>query len=199
MSRAICHPPGWRPFAKKFFPGENPVGRRIGLGGSKIPADIEIIGVARTTLYNSLKETETPPVAYTQDVSGLDRVHFEVRAAGDPLALVNAVRRAVHRASASVPVSEVSTQAARIDQTISQERTFAYLCACFAALALAIACVGLYGTMAYAVARRTNKIGIRMALGAGRRRIVWSCGKCSRGGPPGWRLDWPWLGQLRGS
>ena len=79
----------------------------------------------------------------------------------------------VHRASASVPVSEISTQAARIDQTISQERTFAYLCACFAVLALVIACVGLYGTMAYAVARRTNEIGIRMALGAERRRIVW--------------------------
>jgi ABC-type antimicrobial peptide transport system permease subunit len=72
-----------------------------------------------------------------------------------------------------VPISEVSTQAARIDQTISQERTFAYLCACFAMLALAIACVGLYGTMAYAVARRTNEIGIRMALGAERQRIVW--------------------------
>ena len=163
-------------FAKKFFAGENPIGRRIGFGGSKKPADIEIIGVAKTTLYNSIKETETPPVAYvpyTQDLGGLGRVHFELRTAGDPLALVNAVRETVHRASASVPVSEISTQAARIDQTISQERTFAYLCACFAVLALVIACVGLYGTMAYAVARRTNEIGIRMALGAERRRIVW--------------------------
>jgi predicted permease len=162
-------------FAKRFFAGENPVGRLIGLGGKK-QADIEIVGVAKTTLYNSIKETETPPVAYvpyTQDLPGLSRVHFELRTAGDPQSLIHAVRQTVQRASANVPLSEVSTQAARIDQTISQERTFAYLCACFAVLALAIACVGLYGTMAYGVARRTNEIGIRMALGAERQRIIW--------------------------
>jgi macrolide transport system ATP-binding/permease protein len=162
-------------FAKRFFAGENPVGRWIRLGGPNQP-EVEIVGVAKTTLYNSIKETDTPPVAYlpyTQDLAGLGRVHFELRIAGDPQSLSSAVRQTVHRASADVPISEVSTQAARIDQTISQERTFAYLCACFAILALAIACVGLYGTMAYAVARRTNEIGIRMALGAERRRILW--------------------------
>ena len=97
---------------------------------------------------------------------------FELRAAGDSLALVPAVRQMVHDASPNVPVADVKTQAAEIDQTISEERIFAKLCSGFAGLALTIACVGLYGTMAYAVARRTGEIGIRMALGAMRGRIV---------------------------
>lgn len=79
----------------------------------------------------------------------------------------------VHRAAPNVPVANMKTEAALIDETISQERTFADLCACFAVLALLIACVGLYGTMAYAVARRTREVGIRVALGAGRAKIVW--------------------------
>jgi macrolide transport system ATP-binding/permease protein len=161
-------------FVKKFFPNGNPLGRRFGLGDG--PADIEIVGVARTTLYNSVKEKETPPVAYvpyTQNLDGLSRVYFELRAAGDPLSLVPAVRQIVHGASPNVPVAQVKTQAAQIDETISEERTFAQLCSGFAALALGIACVGLYGTLAYTVARRTSAIGIRVALGAMRGQIVW--------------------------
>jgi macrolide transport system ATP-binding/permease protein len=163
-------------FAKKYFAGENPVGRRIGIGDEKSPADIEIVGVARNSLYNSIKETDTPPVAYvpyTQDLDRLNGVIFELRTGGDPLALVDTARRIVRQASPSVPMSGVTTQSRKIDQTISQERTFAGLCACFAILALLIACVGLYGSVAYSVARRTGEIGIRMALGAESRRIVW--------------------------
>jgi predicted permease len=162
-------------FAKKFFAGENPVGRRIGLGDPKKPRDVEIIGVARTARYNSIKEKETPPlvyVPYTQDLAGLGGMFFEMRTAGDPLALVPAIRKIVREANASVPLANVSTQTAQIDQMISRERTFGQLCTSFAVLALTIACIGLYGTMAYTVARRTSEIGIRMALGAERRSIV---------------------------
>ncbi len=163
-------------FAKKYFPGESPIGRHVGIGDAANPADIEIVGVAKDSLYNSVRETETPTVAYvpyTQDIDGLNGVVFEVRVSGDPLALVGAVRQIVHQASPAVPVSDVSTQSRVIDQTISQERTFAGLCGCFAALALLIAGIGLYGNVAYSVARRTGEIGIRMALGAESRRIVW--------------------------
>jgi ABC-type antimicrobial peptide transport system permease subunit len=72
-----------------------------------------------------------------------------------------------------MPVTELRTQAAEIDQTINQEIVFARLCAAFAVLALTIACVGLYATMAYVVARRTSEIGIRMALGAAQRTVTW--------------------------
>ena len=96
-------------FAKKFFPGENPIGRRIGLGDEKDekqPADIEIIGIAKTTLYNSIKETDTPPLAYvpyTQDAHSLDRMVFELRTAGPPLALPTRYARLSTRPTRAFP------------------------------------------------------------------------------------------------
>jgi predicted permease len=164
-------------FAEKYFKGQNPVGRHFTFGGTKDGADVEIVGIARTARYNSLKR-EIPPVTYmtwAQTPKGrrLRQMIFELRANGNPLALANTVRQIVHQVGPQVPVADVTTQSGRIDQTIRQERTFAQLCACFGGLALLMACVGLYGTMAYAVARRTGEIGIRMALGASRPRVVW--------------------------
>jgi len=161
-------------FASTFFGGESPIGRQFSLSKAANPL-FEIVGVAKGAHYNSLQETEQPVIyiPYTQNPAGLGGLVFEIRTAGDPLSAVAAVRRIVHDASRAVSITEVTTQAQRMEQTISQERTFANLGSCFAVLALLIACVGLYGAMAYTVARRTGEIGIRMALGAQRPRIIW--------------------------
>jgi predicted permease len=162
-------------FVKRFYNGENPIGRRFGLGRNAQP-DIEIIGVSKTARFNSLKQ-DIPAavyVTYTHNPrQSVGQFVYELRAAGDPMALASSARRAVAEADPKVPVSNIVTQGRTVDQTIGQERTFATLCTCFAMLAVVIACVGLYGSMSYSVARRTNEIGIRMALGARRTRLIW--------------------------
>src|SRR5260370_40120041 len=93
--------------------------------------------------------------------------------AGDPLRYVKRVHEIVREADSRIPVTNVATQAAEIDRTISREITFAKLCTGFALLALLMACVGLYGTMSYSVERQVGEIGIRMALGAQRGAVIW--------------------------
>jgi ABC-type antimicrobial peptide transport system permease subunit len=100
-------------------------------------------------------------------------VTYALRTAGDPLSYVRSVHEVVREADSRIPVTNVITQAAEIDRTISRELTFAKLCTDFAVLALLIACVGLYGTMSYNVERQIGEIGTRMALGAQRGAVVW--------------------------
>ena len=162
-------------FAQTHFPDENPIGRQIQLGG-RAPQDLEIVGVAASVRYGGLKE-DIPPVVYIPyaqlEFPPLRQMTYALRTDGDPLRYVSAVREIVQATGPRVPVTNVKTQVAEIEQTINQEIVFARLCSAFAILALIIACVGLYGTMTYAVARRTNDIGIRVALGARRGTVVW--------------------------
>ena len=162
-------------FGRTYFGDQDPVGRHITLAGPK-PREMEIIGVSANARYGGLKG-ENPPVVYIPYNQGtfppVQQMTYALRTAGDPLAYVKTVRDIVHQADARVPLTNVTTQAAEIDQTINQEIVFAKLCSGFAVLALVIACIGLYGTMAYTVARRTGEIGLRMALGAQRGAVVW--------------------------
>jgi predicted permease len=167
-------------FARTNFGDADPIGRHIEVGGSLrvngVPLDLEIVGVAANAQYGGLKRAN-PPVVYVSHeqvpAPELGQVTYALRTEGEPLAYANAVRRLLHQADARVPVTELRTQVGEIDRTINQEIVFARLCTAFAILALTIACVGLYATMAYAVARRTSEIGLRMALGAGRQAVTW--------------------------
>ena len=162
-------------FARSFFPNQNPIGRQIKVGGS-LGMDLEVVGVAATARYGSLKYA-TPPVIYVSylqlSTKQLQQMTFALRTDGEPMRHVATVRQIVHAADARVPITSITTQTAEIAQTINQEIVMARLATAFAVLALVIACVGLYGTMAYTVARRTKEIGIRMALGARRTAVIW--------------------------
>jgi predicted permease len=159
--------------ARTYFGSENPVGRNITLPGEK--RDLEIVGVSANLRYGGLKNEEESAMTVLVAVSqfSADRMTYALRTAGVPLRFVQSVREIVREADSRIPVTNVATQAAEIDRTISRELTFAKLCTGFAVLALLTACVGLYGTMSYSVARQVGEIGIRMALGAQRGAVVW--------------------------
>ncbi|HKE26878.1 MAG TPA: FtsX-like permease family protein [Bryobacteraceae bacterium] len=172
--------PGSRPvaviserLARTYFDNQNPVGRRITLPDQK--RDLEIVGVSANLRYGGLKNEEESAMTVFVAVSQFppDRVTYALRTAGDPLGYVKSVYEIVQEADSRIPVTNVVTQAAEIDRTISQEVTFAKLCTGFAVLALLMASVGLYGTMSYNVARQIGEIGIRMALGAQRVAVIW--------------------------
>ena len=160
--------------ARRFFPGQNPVGRRFWFGRTREGDGVEIVGVAADAKYSTLREP-APPTAflpYTQDRYPLAAVFFEVRAAGDPASLVAGITRVVREVVPGVPLDQVKTQSQQIADSLGQESMYARLFTLFGAAALVLACIGLYGTMSFALARRTREIGIRMALGAGASRVL---------------------------
>jgi predicted permease len=158
--------------ARTYFGNENPVGRRITFLDEK--RDLEIVGVSANLRYGGLKgEGSSMTVFAAASQFPPDRVTYALRTAGDPLSYVRSVHEVVREADSRIPVTNVVTQTAEIARTISRELTFAKLCTAFAVLALLIACVGLYGTMSYNVARQIGEIGTRMALGAQRGAVVW--------------------------
>ena len=155
---------------KKYFGGENPVGRRFGQDVDR-SGTAEIIGVVRDTKYNSLRDP-APPTLYQLLPRDARSLAVVVRTAGDPSAMIDTMRAAMQKVDPELPVTGVTTQTDNIANRVSQERLFALAYSLFGGLALLLACIGLFGLMSYSVSRRTNEIGIRMALGAQRSGVV---------------------------
>jgi len=156
--------------ARKYFVNENPIGLRFGTSVEK-SSDLEIVGVLRDTKYEGVRQ-EVPATMFVPALQSRPATVFQVRTAGDPAPIVGAIREAVRQVEPGLPLMDVSTQAEQIDKNLQQERVFAQAYAMFGGLAMLIASIGLFGLMSYSVARRTNEIGIRMALGAESRHVL---------------------------
>jgi len=154
--------------ARSAFGDDNPLGKILRFGSDAKPRDFQIVGVVGDAKYSDLREA-APPTAYFSHLQAIDVASFmtfQVRTKTDPESIVAAMRAEVAEVDANIPIAKIDTLVQRIDKALLFERMFSRLTGSFALLALVLVCVGLYGTMSYFVARRTNEIGIRMALGA---------------------------------
>jgi predicted permease len=160
--------------ARCYFGGGGAIGRSFRWtreGGW----DVQVVGIVKDAKYDRLRD-EPPPTIYlpwTQmpwaSTTSLD---FEVRTAGDANAVITAIRRLVRDADRSLPMMDIKPMAQLIDEALEQERLLAWLVGLFGGITLVLACVGLYGMVAYSVTGRTREIGLRMALGADRAAVL---------------------------
>jgi predicted permease len=158
--------------AQRFFPNGSPLGKRFGIGRESAE-DIEVIGVVKDAKYGSLTEKFRPMAFYPHsqrpDVLG----NLVVRFSGPESSVVPQIRQTLKQVNRNLPVDDVVSLSDHIGRSLVQQKLVARLASFFGLLALLLACVGLYGVMSYGVARRTNEIGIRMALGARGRSVLW--------------------------
>jgi predicted lysophospholipase L1 biosynthesis ABC-type transport system permease subunit len=160
--------------ANQLFPRQNPVGQQLELGGGQHPRSVLIIGVARDSKYRTLGESPTP------FLYGVFRPGFEgpagttvlVRTSGAPQLLIPAIRRQVRALDKNLPVTGMETMTEQIQSALWLARTLGAFFAVLGVAGTLLAMVGLYGSVAYSVARRTNEVGIRMAVGAQQRDVL---------------------------
>jgi predicted permease len=161
-----------RRFADHFFPGKSAVGRHVGFGvGPKATLNIEIIGVVANALYEGPREGVRRQVFVPH--WGRNSATFYVRTTAASAASYGVVRNEVRKLDASMPLYSMKTLEAQLDETLLTDRLIALLAAGFGLLATVLASIGLYGVMAFVVARRRKELGIRLALGAEPGGVIW--------------------------
>ncbi len=166
-------------FVKQYLAGQNPIGQVFVQGRREQPRPgerrIEIVGVVKDAHYMSVRD-EVPPIAYlpyAQSLNQLLRMTFAIRTTVPPLTIAGAVRKAVAGIDPTIPAAEMRTMDDQAAQSIGRERLMAELVSGFGILAAMLAAIGVFGTMAYLVARRSREIGIRLALGATAGGVRW--------------------------
>ncbi len=148
--------------ARRYFPSGNAIGRKFGYG----KANTEIVGIVADARVNNEREAAPPMAFYPLAQGTVYGGCLEVRIAGDATARIQEIREAMTRVEPNLPIDSIRTVRDQVNGNLRRDRLIVWLASVFGALALGLACFGIYGTMSYAVSRRTNEIGIHMALGA---------------------------------